>query len=143
MLEQFKLNGIGPLGQKTALDSKKRQFLELLVSTGLPSEAAEALGESKTEVYKWRAQDPFFAKKWDQIIQGVIVPILEAEAARRAISGSDALLMFLLKAYDRKRFDDKVAMLNQTGTSLNITIRDAEGKVVASTETIDKVETDF
>ena len=73
-------------------------------------------------MYRWRAEDKKFAAEWMQALSEAC-DVLEEEARRRAVFGtmepvyfkgeavgtirrfSDVLLIFLMKAADRKRFD--------------------------------------
>jgi len=59
--------------------------------------AAIAAGARRPMVYGWRADAPIFAEEWDGAVEAG-TDKLEDEARRRALSGSDQLLMFMLKA---------------------------------------------
>ena len=50
----------------------------------------------RSTAYLWRREDPEFAAKWDDAVADGI-DLLEDEARRRALEGSDKLLMFLLE----------------------------------------------
>ncbi len=110
-----------------ARGDKKEVFLVHLSATGSVRDAVAVIGLKPATVYAWRT-DPAFAKRWDEVIHGGIRPVLEDEAIRRALAGSDALLMFLLKSMDRKRYDDAVARVSNETPGVAITITDAKKK---------------
>ena len=50
----------------------------------------------RSTAYLWRREDPAFSAKWDDAVADG-VDLLEDEARRRALAGSDKLLMFILE----------------------------------------------
>jgi hypothetical protein len=78
----------------------------VFAATGNVRLAANAAGVSRDAPYKRAQSSATFAARWLQAREDA-VDILEAEARRRALTSSDALLMFLLKA-DRAKFKEKV-----------------------------------
>lgn len=60
--------------------------------------AAKAAGIERNSVYWARAHSPEFAAEWELALADA-VDRLEAEAWKRALSISDTLLIFLLKAH--------------------------------------------
>ena len=75
----------------------RARFLAAL-SDGLSvTAAAIAAGARRSAMYGWRAEDPLFAEAWDEAIEEG-TDKLEDEARRRALNGSDQLIMFMLKA---------------------------------------------
>jgi hypothetical protein len=68
--------------------------------------AAHAAGVGRRTAYDRRERDPEFAEQWDAAIEEGIEE-LEAEAARRAMEGSDTLIMFLLKARRPKVYSER------------------------------------
>ena len=97
-------------------------FLRALAETGNVGLSVEASGVGRSTVYEWRDKDEGFAQEWDNALDAAS-DVLEAEARRRAAEGtqepvfyqgeeigsvrkySDLLLIFLLKAVNRHRFD--------------------------------------
>jgi hypothetical protein len=65
--------------------------------TGNVRLAADAVGVDRSTPYVRAARDPAFAAAWARAREDAI-DTLEAEARRRALSGSDQLLMFLLRS---------------------------------------------
>lgn len=112
----------------------KNIFIDVLRSTGLVTEAASICQIPKSLAYSWRFEDVEFASRWDSAFKSNIQPHLEAEAVRRAMAGSDLLMMFLLKSLDRDRYDDKVAEKVVSRPSISIQIRDVDKSIVAIAE---------
>jgi phage terminase small subunit len=76
---------------------RKRRFLDALREGATNAAAARAAGVSRMTAYRERARNPDFAAAWDDAIEDG-TDRLEEEAMRRALAGSDTLLIFLLKA---------------------------------------------
>lgn len=72
-------------------------FLAMFAATGSVLLSARAAGVNRTTPYEERAHNAEFAAAWQQAEEDAI-QLLEAEARRRALSTSDVLLIFLLKA---------------------------------------------
>lgn len=86
---------------------KKARFLEELKVHVVASKAAKAAGLGYGTVFRWRHEDPEFAKNWDDVFERSVMPALEAVAATRALEGkSDLLLIFLAKAHNRRKYQD-------------------------------------
>jgi hypothetical protein len=85
------------------------RFLETIRSTGNVRLAADAAGIDRTTPYARAKRDATFAAAWAAANEDA-VDILEAEARRRALSGSDALLAFLLRAHRPDRYGTSVAV---------------------------------
>lgn len=75
---------------------KKGRFLKLLRERGNATEAAKYAGISRGRAYAWRDEDPEFAAKWEEALEAGTDRLVE-EAEKRALGGSDTLLMFLIK----------------------------------------------
>lgn len=73
------------------------RFLEAFAQLGTVVAACAATNIGRRTVYTWRDDDPDFAARWREAEEDA-TQNLEAEAVRRATSGSDVLLIFLLKA---------------------------------------------
>jgi hypothetical protein len=83
------------------------RFIEIYAATGNVRLAATAAGVSRDAPYKRAQANPEFAAEWIDARENA-VDLLEAEARRRALSSSDALLVFLLKAHRPDLYRDKV-----------------------------------
>jgi hypothetical protein len=73
-------------------------FFEALRNSGNVRAACLAAGIGRTIVYKRRHTDTAFRARWDEALAEA-TDVLDAEARRRALAGSDPLLMFLLRAH--------------------------------------------
>lgn len=89
---------------RPSLDWKER-FLHNLEMTGNVKASTQDF-VSRDTVYALRAKDPKFAADWDARV-AISVEVLEAEATRRALGGSDRLLEFLLK-HKSEKYRDRV-----------------------------------
>jgi hypothetical protein len=71
------------------------------------SDAADHAGCGRGAVWEWRRDDPVFAKDFEQAYS-LGTDVLEKEATRRAMEGSDLLLLFLLKSRNPARFNRRM-----------------------------------
>jgi transposase-like protein len=83
--------------------TRKRVVLELLAEGSSICEAARGVGLDRSTVFRWRQHDPEFAQACRQALVAN-VEVLKREAERRALKGSDKLLMFLLCNYAPEQF---------------------------------------
>jgi hypothetical protein len=84
-------------------EEREDEFFRLLHTGCTVRQAAKAVAVNFTTMYRKRLADPEFAKRWENA-QRIKVEHLVREAERRAMCGSDKLLMFLLQAADPVRF---------------------------------------
>lgn len=116
-------------------DARKAAYLSILAQTGIVGQAAKSSGFDRSTVFRWRQNDPEFAKDFDAAIEDA-ADTIEAEAMRRAVQGfdepvwfkgekvgttrkhSDYLLGLLLKANKPEKYRERV---DQTTTSTNRT----------------------
>lgn len=75
----------------------KKVFLEAFAELGIVGHASRAAGIDRNTVYYWLEHDEQFAIAYRHA-ELAATEALEREAARRAVAGSDVLLIFLLKA---------------------------------------------
>ena len=85
---------------------KKRAMLAALAKTGNISASARAAGISRCTHYDWLATDPAYRQAVAEAMEDAI-DVLEAAARRRALVGSDLLLIFLLKAARPERYRER------------------------------------
>lgn len=71
------------------------------------SVAAKGIGYNRSTVYGWAKTDAEFAAAWRDIHEE-FTDLLEATAQARAITGSDLLIIFLLKALRPEKFREQV-----------------------------------
>ena len=84
-------------GGRGLSERQRLKFLKALRETGIVTDAAKILGVDRTTVYRERDRNPQFKADWEQVNEWVTEE-LEQEARRRAMKGSDTLLMFMLRA---------------------------------------------
>jgi hypothetical protein len=83
--------------QRTIRTPKKRRaFLTALAAGHSVATACQLSRIGRTAAYAWRDVDPTFAAEWHDAAEAGI-DLLEDEARRRAMAGSDLLLIFLLR----------------------------------------------
>lgn len=76
----------------------KRQFLQTLTETCNIAESCRAAQIARKTAVAWRQTDADFSDAWNDALDAGL-DALEQTARERAHSGSDLLLMFLLKAH--------------------------------------------
>jgi hypothetical protein len=81
-------------------------FLEALEKGHTVAGACKAAKVGRTTAYEARRRDEKFARAW-QDLEEQAIEVLEAEAYRRAIDGSDKLMEFLLKARRPEVYRDR------------------------------------
>jgi len=86
-----------PWVEKRIKDSQEQrdQFLRLIYDGCRVRAAAAAIGVGETTVYRWRRNEPEFQQAWDEALEHRTEQMVK-EAHRRALSGSDRLLMWCL-----------------------------------------------
>lgn len=84
-------------------EEREEEFLRLLSEGVRVRNAANAVAILPPTLYRKRRENPEFAKRWEDA-QRIKVGHLIQEAERRAMSGSDKLLMFLLTNYAPDKF---------------------------------------
>jgi hypothetical protein len=99
------------MSHRTAHTSEqaKDRFIEEVSSGASIKEACAAAGFGRSTAYDLRQRDERFALRWhDALEEGT--EALEEEARRRAMEGSDHLMMFLLKARRPEIYRDRVSV---------------------------------
>ena len=108
-----------------ANDQQKERFLEAHANGATVCDAARSAGVHRGTVYKWRERDPDFALAWREA-RDKFVQELEMEAYKRAIEGSDRLLIFLLRSYKPDTYSEK---RKQEHGSIGVTIAELAERV--------------
>ena len=88
---------------------KGERLLAVLRAGGTVTAACQAERIHRSTYYAWRAADPAFAAQADDAIESG-TDVLEDEARRRALNGSDTLLIFLLKARRPEKYRERHAV---------------------------------
>lgn len=84
-------------GRTIRTPKKREAFLAAIAAGRSIAAACQAAGIARSAAYRWRDEDGEFAVAWDEALE-VGTERLEDEAVRRALDGSDTMLIFLLKA---------------------------------------------
>lgn len=84
----------------------RARFLAALIESGNVHGACRVVGVSRNAMYEWRAEDRAFAEEWEEAV-AVGIDVLEDEAMRRAMAGSDPMLMFLLRCLRPEIYSQK------------------------------------
>lgn len=108
--------------QDEILHAKKRAFLAAYEQCGNITQASKAVGISRQTHYDWMRDDDDYKKAFADAEEAA-GDALEAEARKRALAGSDTLLIFLLKGHKPEKYKERVAAdlsggLNNTTTDL-------------------------
>lgn len=98
---------------------RKRAFAELIAQGLNFTEAAEAVHVDRATAFRWRQQDPEFAQVCRDALK-ISIERLEHEAERRALNGSDKLLMFLLERRAPEKYHIAQKMEHSGGVSLQV-----------------------
>jgi transposase-like protein len=87
----------GTLSDAPASIAERQQMaIDLFRTTGASDvEVAATVGIDRSTLWRWRKNDPAFAEEY-KAARVVLIGNLKLEASRRALNGSDKLLMFLL-----------------------------------------------
>jgi hypothetical protein len=93
------------------LQHKKRAFLSAYVKCGNITKAASSAKIARQTHYDWMRDDPEYPKLFaDAEIEAG--DELEYEARKRALAGSDTLMIFLLKGIKPEKYKDRVESNN-------------------------------
>lgn len=112
------------------------RFLQLLGSTCNVTLAARGAGVSRATAYGHKNTMPEFSELWENAEQEA-VELLEAEAWKRARAKSDLLIMFLLKAHRREKYQDRYEVTGKDGAPVMpavLTIVIDDGNSTGTTE---------
>jgi hypothetical protein len=85
----------------------ERAFLETLRTHGVVTAACLTANIERSTAYRARERDEGFAKLWDDALDQAC-DLLEFEAKKRAMQGSDTLLIFLLKAHRPDKYRERL-----------------------------------
>jgi hypothetical protein len=93
----------------TQLTPKKReQYLAHLADGQSVTAASKAIGMTRQAMYARRKLEPDFAADWEDAVEAG-TDGLEDEAIRRAKTGSDTMLIFMLKGRRPEKFKERVS----------------------------------
>jgi len=110
---------------------REREFLETLAATGCITEAAAAIGISRTALYRMRKHDPAFSARWAEALHDAVA-VLADDAFERAVKGrsegvfykgeqigervrhNDRMVMFLLRSHDPATYGNASGQADST-----------------------------
>lgn len=105
--------------EELTITEKQEAFLAIIEAHGMTdSEAAEEVGVHRCTIWRWK-QEPEFLPRYKEA-RKVRLEHLIKEAERRAMSGSDRLLEFLLCNYAPDKFSNKQKVEHGGGMSLSV-----------------------
>src|ERR1043165_2710618 len=108
---------MNPLVNPKTQSAWRPLFLRVLRNSFTLREAAERIGITSLMVRSAMRDDPEFAELVNQAMEDATA-LLEAEAHRRAMEGSDLLLIFILKARNPNKYRDKPTEVNNKTINL-------------------------
>ena len=117
---------IDPIPEET-LTERQEIFLGLVEGGARYNEAAEETGVHRVTAWRWRA-DAAFMKRYEAA-RKASVSKLKREAERRAMAGSDRLLIFLLCACAPEEFQDRQVIDHRGKLDLANTIAQARKRI--------------
>ncbi len=109
------------------LTERQEIFLGYIEGGARYYEAAAEAGVHRTTAWRWKA-DPDFIKRY-RAARKCSVARLKEEAARRAMAGSDRLLIFLLCSYAPEEFQERQVLDHRGKLDLAETITTARKRI--------------
>ena len=109
-----------------------KPFLTALRNSANVRAACQAAGVSRQAVYKARQRNAAFEQQYEEAMEDA-TDVLDAEARRRALSGSDTILQFLLKAHRPEKYRDLVRQEHTGKDGGPMLIIRGEGKLLDGT----------
>lgn len=119
---------VSPLKQDLA--ERRVEFVRLLSAGMPPRDAAAAASASYLYLCEERERNADFANAWDDALR-ITPEKLEQEAMRRAMGGSDKLLMFLLTALKPERYGRAAGTELPASPVQPITLEEREARLEA------------
>lgn len=100
-------------------------FLRALAEDGNVSRAADLAGIQRSTAYDARHNHPEFAAEWERSLE-LGTSALEDEARRRALDGSDTLLIFMLKSHKPDVYRETINQKHDGDLRIRVTYADAD-----------------
>ncbi len=110
------------------LGERKEIFLAFIEGGARYNEAAEKAGMSRVQAWRWKKSDPAFVKRLEAARKASVAK-LRLEAERRAMAGSDKLLVFLLCNYAPEQFQERQTVDHRGKVDLAGTIAQARKRI--------------
>ncbi len=112
---------------EATLSERQEMFLACIEGGARYNEAAAETGVSRVTAWRWKA-DPAFMKRYEAA-RKASVSRLKREAERRAMAGSDRLLIFLLCSYAPEEFQERQVLDHRGKLDLAETITQARKRI--------------
>lgn len=109
------------------LPERQEMFLGHIEGGATYSEATEQVGVHRVTAWRWK-QDPQFLRRYQAARRGSVAK-LRREAERRAMAGSDRLLIFLLCSYAPEQFQERAVLDHRGKIDLASTIAQARQRL--------------
>lgn len=110
----------------------KKQFLRFFSACGLIDDAATSAGINRAKVLDWHYEDEAFRDEFERIADTMEVLVRDALISRALSGKSDNAAMFILKALNPDKWDDK-ARTPDKQPNFVIQIRDVGGAKLVDT----------
>ena len=119
----------------------KKKFIELFALSCIAKDVAFQMKISLGTVYLWRKNDEKFCKEMDDTRRKYALSVLEDKAMNIVLNSKDPkdhpLLMFMMRSYGRRFFDDKFVEVDTKKNKLRIQIQRSQPKIQLTDEEID------
>ncbi len=109
------------------LGERQEIFLAYIEAGARYYEAAAETGVHRVTAWRWKAQ-PDFVKRYEAARKASVTK-LKREAERRAMAGSDRLLIFLLCSYSPEEFQERQVLDHRGKLDLADTIAQARKRI--------------
>lgn len=109
------------------LSERQELFLAAISGGARYNEAAEEAGVHRVTAWRWKAH-PAFIKQYEAARKASVAK-LKREAERRAMAGSDRLLIFLLCAYAPEEFQERQLMEHRGKLDIASSIAQARKRI--------------
>ncbi len=109
------------------LSERQEIFLACIEGGARYNEAAEETGVHRVTAWRWKA-DPDFLRRYEAARKASVTR-LKREAERRAMAGSDRLLIFLLCSYAPEEFQERHVLDHRGKLDLANTIAQARKRL--------------
>lgn len=106
---------------------KRKAFIGALYENPNVSQVCRDLGISKRTAYDHKQANEEFSDQWDAAIK-IGLGELEDIAFKRATDGSDTMLIFLLKAYDPSKYNDRQQVQVSGDVNVQVTLAETIAK---------------
>lgn len=112
-------------------------FLRTMASCGNVKLCCHTCGVSRKTAYEHREHFPDFAAQWAEA-ESDACDLLEAEARKRAVAGSDLLLIFMLKAHRPEKYREQKTIVVEGGGEESSAVKEYDSSLSKHWESLRK-----